>query len=210
MDRIAALEWTMEHRFSIIDKRFVNHERVMADRFKQVDKRLNAVDKRFDDVDKRFDDVDKRFDDVLAEVACFDGAVRIYSTNAQVREFNRDHMECLHSPCMQGRTSGQPAPGSHGPAESTPPSNDKPSEAHPSPDPDPTPEPGIVNETDPFLQVTLVGAIILEAWDALPYTHNLEQMCHQRQTWSPAQAGGLYAYHGTTQSKPRSMLHSGK
>ncbi|EQL03963.1 hypothetical protein G6O67_000451 [Ophiocordyceps sinensis] len=39
----------------------------------------------------------------LAEVACFDGAARIYSTNAQVREFNRDQMERLHSRCMQVR-----------------------------------------------------------------------------------------------------------
>ncbi|KAH0499425.1 hypothetical protein TgHK011_006623 [Trichoderma gracile] len=36
----------------------------------------------------------------LAEVAEFDSAVRIYPTNAQVRQYNLEHMEKLNTPCV--------------------------------------------------------------------------------------------------------------
>ncbi|KPM39851.1 hypothetical protein AK830_g6688 [Neonectria ditissima] len=37
----------------------------------------------------------------ITEVAAFDDAPRIYYTNAQVKEYNRVHMEKLQSPCVQ-------------------------------------------------------------------------------------------------------------
>jgi hypothetical protein len=60
-------------------------------------------------------------------------------------------------------------------------------------------EAGITDDGGPFKQITLVGPNLLEAWNRLSFTRNLESSCLQSSTWTPSQPGGSYVYHGTAE-----------
>lgn len=57
----------MEKRFEQIDKRFEQVEK----RFEQIDKRFEQVEKRLEQIDKRFEQVDKRFEQLTARIDHF-------------------------------------------------------------------------------------------------------------------------------------------
>lgn len=57
----------MEKRFEQVDKRFEQVEKRFEQvdkRFEQIEKRLEQIDKRFEQIDKRFEQIEKRFEQV--------------------------------------------------------------------------------------------------------------------------------------------------
>jgi septal ring factor EnvC (AmiA/AmiB activator) len=67
---------TMNAKFDAVDARFDGLTMVMAQGFKQVDRRFEQVDRRFEQVDKRFEQVDKRFERLETRVDNLDRDVQ--------------------------------------------------------------------------------------------------------------------------------------
>ncbi|KYK55787.1 hypothetical protein DCS_07751 [Drechmeria coniospora] len=69
------------------------------------------------------------------------------------------------------------------------------------------PQAGVDDDGGPFKQVTIVGKGIIDAWQRLPFTQQLETDCPQNSTWTPSQPGALSVYHGTSHNPKKGTFN---